>query len=126
MKISKEIEIVSAFRVNGKLFNNIKAAEEYIYESLDDVQLGDYVSVPGGLETMFGTFGLAGIVTCIENDLIWFATGEFPDELVKINRIKHSSNYYEFKGRVYKWTIAHRKRSQLERKYLPFYKINLT
>lgn len=119
MKIM-EIKKVEAYKIYDKLFETIEEANDYKYQKLDNVKLGDIVSTNGGFKNIYGNFGLEGIVCCIEDDLIWFLEGNCPHDGIMSGNIKYSCTKLEIENKIYSWKIMNRHRKDLWRRLLPF------
>lgn len=98
---------------NGAVISDIM---KYISE-YDNIELGDLVHTAGGFKSMFGKFGLEGRVCCIEDDVIWFLSGNCPEKYIMSGKLKHDSKHV---GSKFSWTIMNRHRSALEKGSLSY------
>jgi len=117
-----EIEEIKAFSVGREIFKTYEEAAEYKYAILDDVQIGDLVSLRGGFKSLFGVMGLQGRVCRIEGDNIWFVQGRCPEELIMSGKLDFQfepTKGYMYKGEKYVWELCCRRRKDLSRRTLP-------
>lgn len=117
-----EIEEIKAFRIGRELFETYEQAAEYKYAILDDVQIGDLVSLRGGFKSLFGTMGLQGRACRIDGDNIWFVQGRCQEELIMSGRLDFEvepTRGYVYKGEKYVWELCCRRRKDLSRRPLP-------
>lgn len=117
-----DIKEIKAFKAGGELFETYEEAAEYKYAILDDVKIGDLVSLRGGFKTMFGMMGLQGRVCRIEGDQIWFVQGRCPEEFImagELNWEPRPDLGFDYKGKNYKWELCSRRRKDLARRPLP-------
>jgi hypothetical protein len=115
-----DIKKIEAYKIYDKIFETIEEANDYKYQKIDNVKLGDIVSTNGGFKNFYGNFGLEGIVCCIEDDLIWFLEGNCPQDWIMNGNIKYSCTKIEIGNRTYTWNVMNRHRKDLWRRPLKF------
>lgn len=71
-----------------------------------------------GFKSLYGKFGLSGVVTCIEGDNVYFTSGRIPDEYVKLGTIKRGAIDIFHNGIPYSWDMCCYDKSRLVKKEL--------